>query len=160
MRKIDFISTAPNLAIFKTGTNQTYLGASFFLIYLIILLVLAFIYFYDYFSQNDYSFEYVLAKNDTSMKENEDIIAISNMEYDYEFYLSKDDRGGEKSSKELSPNFLIVDLYKQYIIERGKKYTAKMPTLAVLYRCNGTICDIRKEDKIIIDSYHFHFYIL
>ena len=58
MKKIDFISVAPNLAIFKTGTNQTYLGASLFLIYLIVLLVLAVIYFYDYFSQSDFSFEY------------------------------------------------------------------------------------------------------
>ena len=87
MRKIDFISTAPNLTIFKTGANQTYLGTSFFLIYLIILLVLAIIYFYDYFSQNNYSFEYTLAKNDTSINENEIIKKINDTDYDFNFSL-------------------------------------------------------------------------
>ena len=87
MRKIDFISTAPNLTIFKTGANQTYLGTSFFLIYLIILLVLAIIYFYDYFSQNNYSFEYTLAKSDTRINENEVIKKINDTDYDFNFSL-------------------------------------------------------------------------
>ena len=32
-----------------------------------------------------------------------------------------------------------------------------LSTLMVLYRCNGTICSIRKEDKIKVDSYKLTF---
>jgi len=76
MRNIDFISASPHLKIFKTGTNQTYLGASLFLTYIIILLVLGAVYLYDYFSQNDYSVEYVFDKNNTKLAVNEEIKVI------------------------------------------------------------------------------------
>ena len=99
MKKIDFISAAPNLAIFKTGTNQTYLRASLFLIYLIVLLVLAVIYFYDYFSQSDFSFEYTFAKNATNILQNEGINELRFKNYDFKFDLTKDYGGGENYYK-------------------------------------------------------------
>ena len=182
MKKIDFISAAPNLAIFKTGTNQTYLGASLFLIYLIVLLVLAVIYFYDYFSQSDFSFEYTFAKNATNILQNEGINELRFKNYDFKFDLTKDDGGGENYYKNLSSNFLIVDFKKlnkkistnncdgftvinsndtfsdECIIKPGEEVTMQIPILMVLYRCNGITCDIRKDDKIKFSSYHLHFY--
>ena len=185
MKKIDFISVAPNLAIFKTGTNQTYLGASLFLIYLIVLLVLAVIYFYDYFSQSDFSFEYTFAKNATNISNNEEISALSIKDYDFKLYLTKD-YNEEDYRKNLSSNFLIVDIRKlnykistnnsrdhtdgftvinsndtfsdECIIKSGEEVTMRIPIIMVLYRCNGTTCEIREDDKIKITSYYFHFY--
>jgi maltodextrin utilization protein YvdJ len=164
MRKIDFISTAPSLTIFKTGTNQTYLGGSFFLIYLIILLVLLIMYIYDYISQNNYSLEYFLDKNDTSINENEAIKEIQKNGIDLNLSLYKDGTGDDGNLSQ-NDNFLIVDVNELWekqkngkdldpsdgftfinssdtftdkcIIKSGEIYTAKLPTLGVLYRCDG-----------------------
>ena len=184
MRNIDFISASPHLTIFKTGTNQTYLGASLFLIYIIILLVLGVVYLYDYFSQNDYSVEYVFDKNNTKLADNEEIEAIRNMTYDFIFNLSKDERDRNNNDgdnyKDLSQNdnFLIINLKTiknckeiydpsdglyiidsndECVLKRKEKLSMSMPTLMVLYRCNKTKCYIRDEDKIKVDSYTFHF---
>ena len=54
MRKLDFISIAPRLSIFKAGANKTNFGGFLFLIYILILLLLAIIYIFDYSSRDNY----------------------------------------------------------------------------------------------------------
>ena len=54
MRKLDFISVAPRLSIFKAGANKTDFGRILFLIYILILLLLAIIYIFDYSSRDNY----------------------------------------------------------------------------------------------------------
>ena len=46
MRKLDFVSGAPQFAIFKEGANKTNFGGVIYLIYIIILVLLAIIYIY------------------------------------------------------------------------------------------------------------------
>ena len=88
MRKLDFISIAPRLSIFKAGANKTNFGGFLFLIYILILLLLAIIYIFDYSSQENYSFEYNLFRNDTKTLQNKEVLdATINQNYDFTFYL-------------------------------------------------------------------------
>ena len=48
MLKLDFISIAPHLSIFKSGANKTNLGGTLFLIYGILFILLSVIYLNDY----------------------------------------------------------------------------------------------------------------
>ena len=62
MRKLDFISKPPNFSIFKEGANKTNLGGFLFVIYIAIILILAIVYFYDYFANDKYQFNYTVVK--------------------------------------------------------------------------------------------------
>ena len=85
MRKLDFISVAPQLLIFKAGANKTNFGG---ILFILILLLLAIIYIFDYSSQENYSFEYNLFRNDTKTLQNKEVLdATINQNYDFTFYL-------------------------------------------------------------------------
>ena len=60
MRKLDFISKSPNFYIFKESANKTNLGGVLFLVHIIIIVLLAIVYFYDYFKNEKYTFSYTL----------------------------------------------------------------------------------------------------
>ena len=90
MRKLDFISASPHLSIFKAGSNKTSFGGTLFLIYLIILAILASFYIYDYTSKEKYIFESNFIKNDTKVKESKQANEIKGMEEDLLFDLYKD----------------------------------------------------------------------
>jgi hypothetical protein len=62
MRKLDFISGSPQLAIFNEGANKTNLGGVLYLIYLIVFLLLAIIYIFDFIKKERYEFDYTLYK--------------------------------------------------------------------------------------------------
>ena len=62
MRRLDFISGSPQLNIFKEFTNRTNLGGALYLIYIVVLILLAIIYLFDYFSNDKYQFNYTLVK--------------------------------------------------------------------------------------------------
>lgn len=62
MRKLDFISASPHLSIFKAGSNKTSFGVPIFLIYLIILAILASFYIYDYTSKEKIHLNLILSR--------------------------------------------------------------------------------------------------
>jgi len=123
MRKLDFISAAPNLSIFKSGANKTNLGGVLFFIYIIILILLAVIYCYHYINQESYSFEYTLVKNLTNKIENEQAESIANTEVDFLFSLKKDFADKEEDLN-ANNNFLIIDLEKleEKLYFKGEDY--------------------------------------
>ena len=123
MRKLDFISIAPRLSIFKAGANKTNFGGFLFLIYILILLLLAIIYIFDYTSKEKYSFEYNLFQNDTKTLENKEILdATINHNYDFTFHLSKDNRDKPKDLYE-NDNFLLINPNKLGNLKKsGKNY--------------------------------------
>ena len=181
MLKLDFISAAPNLSIFKAGSNKTNLGGVLFLIYVILFILFAIIYLYDYFTKETYSYNYTFVKNNTNLPEEAKL--MNEKEFDFYFSLIK---GVSTGVTNLSNNFLIIDIESLYqkkdepnpedgfyyintsetsnekcIIKQYSKYQRRLKDfrLAVLYRCNGTNendCTIRKDDKIEIDSYRLH----
>ena len=187
MLKLDFISIAPHLSIFKSGANKTNLGGTLFLIYGILLILLSVIYLNDYLTKEKYSYNYTYVKNNTKLPEEAEF--MSENIFDFKFFLTKDDYYVDRNY--LSNNFLIMDLdrlgsisYKkqnerdpedgflyintsetskeEYIIKQESKYQRKINDfkLGVLYRCNGSNeedCTIRDEDKIQFNSYFLHF---
>ena len=125
MRKLDFISVAPQLLIFKAGANKTNFGGFLFLIYILILLLLAIIYIFDYSSKEKYSFEYNLFQNDTKTLKNQEILdATINHNYDFTFYLSKDNRDyTKKEDLSENDNFLLINPNKLGNLKKsGKNY--------------------------------------
>ena len=62
MRRLDFISASPQINIFKEGANKTNLGGTLYFIYIIVLIILAIIYLFDYVSNDKYEFNYSLVK--------------------------------------------------------------------------------------------------
>ena len=180
MRRIDFISGSPQLSIFKEGAYKTNLGGTLFLIEIIVLILLVVIYFVDYFSNDKYQFNYTLVKNGDF---NKDLCRDEEMKsqlknLDYRFFLGKDNSYLSDDS-----NFIIIDHNllqekinnenrdedgfivlnssnisdeDECIIQQGEmqRKNPECLSLAVLYRCNGTDCDIRDDDKIKEYSYY------
>ena len=182
MRKLDFISKSPNFYIFKESANKTNLGGVLFLVHIIIIVLLAIVYFYDYFKNEKYTFSYTLVQekyNSTKMSDNEQINSMLTKELDFVVFLGKDNFDKYRDISN-NTNFIIVDIEKlnaikkkddytilnsselsnddECIIEQRKpfKYSVKDLTLGVFYRCKGDNCTIRPEDKIKIKSYYLY----
>ena len=184
MRRLDFVSGAPQFAIFKEGANKTNFGGVIYLIYIIILLILAIIYLFDYFENDRYEFNYTYIKksyDEYSTTDDEHF----NIDLGISVYLNKWTPGGSVSL-ENNPNFKVIDVDKftkkyrkqasegkyeylfteddDIILPYGQLYMKKLKDirLAVIYKCNGgryeTDCYIREEDKVRVDHmYYFTF---
>ena len=135
-----------------------------FLIYIIILITLAIIYLYDYIAGDKYEFNSVIVKKPYNQleeeRQNNYVDPHLNIEMEFSPSLFIDDK------LLMSPNFLIVDAKNLEDIVRAKEYIIKPNDeiiikknessirklndikLAVLYKCNGNDCSIRKEDKV------------
>lgn len=168
MRNIDFISNNPQLTIFKQGANQTSFGGILFLVYTIILILLSIVYIIDYSSQDDYVFEYTYIQEPygkQTIPSNDENINPYYKEMTFLFSLIKD---VWEEAPYLSNNFILVDLdklstgytFSESIITLGKYYKRKIDRfrLGVFYKCDGTNCTIREDDKIKVDSYHLIYY--
>ena len=68
MRILDFISGSPQLAIFREGANKTNLGGVLFLTYIVVLILLAILYFFDFFKNERYTFDYTFVKLNMMIK--------------------------------------------------------------------------------------------
>ena len=183
MRKLDFISKSPNFYIFKESANKTNLGGVLFLVYIIIIVLLASVYFYDYFKNEKYTFSYSLVQethNRSRMIDKGQIQSKLNTELNFMVFLGKDyvDKYPDISN---NTNFIIVDITKLDTDKKEGEYNilnstensndderiikqhipfkdnVKNLTLGVFYRCKGDNCTIRPEDKIKIKSYYLYF---
>ena len=179
MRKLDFISGSPQLAIFNEGANKTNLGGVLYLIYLIVLLLLAIIYIFDFIKKERYEFDYTLYKTlnaENPLSKDKAMNSMLNTDLDFNIILYKDDPFDESDSLTENKNFLIFDNYifdhtwierdedgfciisddDKFIVKENETVQKSVSsTLAVLYRCNGENCTIRKEDKF--ESYAYYF---
>jgi len=94
MRKLDFISGSPQLAIFNEGANKTNLGGVLYLIYLIVLLLLAIIYIFDFIKKERYEFDYTLYKTlnaENPLSKDKAMNSMLNTDLDFNIILYKDD---------------------------------------------------------------------
>ena len=181
MKKLDFISKSPNFYIFKEGANKTHLGGFLFLVYIIIIVLLAIVYFYDYFSNDKYKFTYSLdqVNNESSFLKNEQIQSMISKEYNIIVRLAKDEPEYLLIDNN---NFIVVDFDKlsrkvraekksilnstedsnndECIIKQNEpfKHNIKNLQLGVLYRCDKDNCNIRPDDKIKERSYYLQFW--
>ena len=87
MRKLDFISEGPQLAIFQEDANKNNLGGVLYLIHILILIILAVIYIADFIDDDKYKFNYIYIRdtfNETELKQG--ISADKeNLNFDLEF---------------------------------------------------------------------------
>ena len=181
MKTLDFISKSPNFYIFKEGANKTHLGGFLFLVYIIIIVLLAIVYFYDYFSNDKYKFTYSLdqVNNESSFSKNEQIQSMISKEYNIIVRLAKDEPEYLLIDNN---NFIVVDFDKlsrkvraekksilnstedsnndECIIKQNEpfKHNIKNLQLGVLYRCDKDNCNIRPDDKIKERSYYLQFW--
>ena len=185
MRRIDFISQGPQLSIFKEDANKTNLGGFLYLVYIIVLILLAIIYLFDYFSNEKYEFDYTLVKGMLDEEiDDEDMKSALNYDLDCFFVLGKDGPDMRTNNISNNDNFVLVDVSllskklggnrdqdgylvintngddEDFITKQGDNniYTKNTGdfALGVLYRCNGDDCNIRGEDKIINTSYYLY----
>ena len=189
MRKLDFISASPHLSIFKAGSNKTSFGGTLFLIYLIILAILASFYIYDYTSKEKYTFESNFIKKDSKVKESKKANEIKDMELDLSISLTKEDENIyqndgfflvdigklheqiENKKYDIDPKdgFNIIDLNDiandESIIRQYLPHKKKLNdfALGVFYQCNGTKCEIqekhKEKHKLKSDTYFLQFFI-
>lgn len=179
MRRLDFISVAPRLSIFKAGANKTKFGGILFLIYILILLLLAIIYIFDYSSKENYSFESSVVQNDSKTLYNEEVLNTTvNQNFDFIYYLSKDNRDerfteylddndnfilvnlnklnniiDREKDKNLTDGFTIIGPNAECIMKKSQTITQHLGPWMVFYRCKGSDCTIEDKDKIKVDSY-------
>ena len=179
MQTLDFISKSPNFYIFKEGANKTHLGGFLFLVYILIIVLLAVVYFYDYFSNDKYKFTYSLdQKNSSFFEENEQIQSVIKTDLNFIVTLGKDEPNYPMINNN---NFIVVDINKineklrrdhksilnssedsnddECIIKQDKifKDSVKNLALGVLYRCDKDNCTIRPNDRIYSKSYYLQF---
>ena len=114
MQKLDFIGKSPNFYIFNEGSNKTILGGFLFLVYILIIVLLAIVYFYDFFSNEKYKFTYNLVQKkfeDADMDKNKQINSMLNAELNFTVFLGKDDFNIYDPFS-FNNNFLILDIGK------------------------------------------------
>ena len=175
MKKIDFISGTTKISLFKEGANKTILGGTLFFIYSIILVLLAIVYLFNYFSHDKYEYNYTSIKksyNDNNFleKEEQKSMLYTEMEYIFLLYKGYYPQGlndfliidnqcmSQKMNKENDNIFLnsqILSNSDECIIRSGQSLFKKTSDLSVslLYRCNQTDCSIRDNDKTF-NSYY------
>ena len=161
MRKLDFISSGPQLSIFQEDANKTNLGGTLYFIHILILIVLAVIYITDYVDNDKYEFNYNYIRDTYNESEFKDGINPDkenlNFELEFKMQLGKDN---ESYLLNENNNFLIFDPNKDKVIEinESNTYNTKNFVLMVLYRCGYGNCDIRPEDKLKQRSYYLNLY--
>jgi len=115
MRRLDFISGSPQLNIFKEGANKTNLGGTLYLIYILVLILLAIVYLFDYFSNEKYDFNYNIVKTDfkdKKLEKDKEMNSMLNTNLEFSFMLSIDDPNPERGI--YNNNFIIIDSGKLY----------------------------------------------
>ena len=143
MRTIDFLSIAPQTFIFQKSSNKTTFGGFLTLIYGLIVLLMAVVYYYNYSINDKYIISYSRYQkvdwNDYAEKEKD-----PNYNPTLTFLFDVEDFHRQPLSK----NFLLLDYNNKTLIERNTyyKYNVSKMTIVVIYNCSDQNCYIREED--------------
>ena len=169
MKKLDFISSSPQLSIFRESSNKNNLGGVLFLIFIIILILLAIAYISDFAMNERYKFTYTYIKetNDENLlyADGNRLIEKLNEPLDFVFFLAKDKPDNLLNSSNFEIKFTyIIDETDPGYVEINKSISRKTGDfqLVVRYKCDNTTNDpskcIRDEDKIDEKgrSYYLH----
>ena len=69
IRKLDLLSSPPQMHILKEETNKTFFGGILFIIYIIVMIIVSIIYILDYALNDKYSIRYSLYRDFTNKEE-------------------------------------------------------------------------------------------
>ena len=128
MKKLDFLSDSPKAFIIQKSSNKTTFGGFLTIIYILIILIIAFVYIYNYVANDKYIISYInYYKSITETiidKFGLDKNPNCNPTLNFTFYLNA-------NSTSLSKNFILVDMISGNLLERGKKYQYNISSLNV-----------------------------
>ena len=161
MRQLDFLSTSPNIYIFREKTNKTNFGGVLFLIYIIIMLSISLIYIIDYIVNDKYIVETSSYLNlaskgsinpftylDNYIKGESEINPLINISFNL-FKIN------ESQPINLSERFSIQDAFTYEPLQRNTFYQKKASEigLILLYKCDPNNCTINESDFSTFDYY-------
>lgn len=161
MKQLDFLSTSPNIYIFREKTNKTNLGGVLFLIYIIIMISISLIYIIDYIVNDKYIVETSSYLNlaskesmnpftylDNYIKDESEINPLINISFNL-FKIN------ESQPINLSERFLIRDAFTYEPLQRNIFYQKKASEigLILLYKCDPNNCTINESDFSTFDYY-------
>ena len=156
MRTIDFLSIAPQTFIFQKSSNKTTFGGFLTLIYGLIILIMAIVYYYSYSINDKYIISYSRYQKNTDQKERFE--KSNDPNYNPTLTFAFDVKNSSNSS--LSQNFLLLDYINKTLIDRNTyyKYNVSNMMIIVLYNCSDHNCHIREEDYSMKNNFNlFHF---
>ena len=144
MRKLDFLSKSPQTFIFHKSSNKTRFGGFLTIIYILFILIMAIVYFYDYYKNDKYIISYNQYRTPNNFMDYE---KDADPRYDPTLKFSFDVTNNQ--GKNLSDNLILYDFFTDELVERNKLIEKKVSEtlIFVLYNCTDMICNIRDEDS-------------
>ena len=153
MRAIDFLSIAPQTFIFQKSSNKTTFGGFLTLIYGLIVLLMAIVYFYNYSINDKYIISYSRYQKNTDEEESK--VKSRDPNYNPSLSFAFDIIDFNRAS--LKKNFLLYDFRNKKLLNRNTpyKFNPSNITIVVLYNCSDSTCSsLRKEDEYIKNGLH------
>ena len=153
MRKIDFLSNPPKTFIFQKSSNKTAFGGFLTIIYLLIILIIAFTYIYNFVVNDKYIISYInYNMPESSTKEYN---SKNNPALNFKFDLR------DMKHNPLSDNYLLFDMKTKSILNRDTiyKYNVSDLDISVIYHCSDLNCSLRPEDIERGYDQQFNFYL-
>ena len=143
MRKLDFLSNSPQTFIFHKSSNKTRFGGILTIIYILFILIMAIVYFYDYYKNDKYIISYNQYRTPNNFTDEKDADPRYNPTLKFSFDVTNNQR------KNLSDNLILLDSFTGLQVERDKliEYKVSETQILVLYNCTDMICNIRDEDS-------------
>ena len=153
MRTIDFLSIAPQTFIFQKSSNKTTFGGFLTLIYGLIILLMAIVYYYNYSINDKYIISYSRYQKNTDGKERYEKWGDPNYNPSLSFAFDIIDY----DEMQLSNNFMVYDYSNSRLLDRNKiyKFNPSKMLIAIVYNCSDSNCSsLREEDRYIKDEFH------
>ena len=160
MKKLDFLSNSPKTFIFQKSSNKTTFGGFLTIIYILVILIIAFVYICNYAANDKYIISYINYEKDISY---DDIIELDKdpkynptLNFSFNLYYNMDKF---PFPIPLSENFILVDLKTGNQLERKKYYPYNVSSLdiGIFYNCSDKNCSLRPEDEEMYED-HIKFY--
>ena len=152
MRTIDFLSVSPQIFIFQKSSNKTTFGGFMTLIYGLIVLIMAIIYYIIYYINDKYMISYGHYKKEIDYSMSNDPRYNPTLKFSFDVI--------DYSRSSLSDNFVLLDYNTFELVKRNSliEKDVKNTRIVVLYNCSDWNCNIRYEDLIGSSSFEPVFY--
>ena len=155
MRKIDFLSNPPKTFIFQKSSNKTAFGGVLTIIYLLIILIIAFTYIYNFVVNDKYIISYINSYEPKTDKEISELRKDPNLNPTLNFVFKLFDMFGDP----LSNNYLLMNMSTNSLLDRNTIYKCRVSDLkiSVIYNCSDMNCSLRQEDQKYENQFFFTF---
>lgn len=152
MKRIDFLSNSPRTFIFEKNANKTSIGGFLTIIYLVILVILAFAYIYNY----EVNMKYVISYGFYQTEKTEDEKSKLRDDPSYNPTLTFEFDVEDMLGNSLSDNYVLLDFTSGNLIKRNEPIEFNVSNLyiIVLYNCSDMSCPIQPEDVFAYQGYY------